>query len=206
MNVKDNELIDALINRLAIYSDTDEFNNLNNRQVKIETKLDLILESIEVLNKHEIVLEIDRLKQQRKRLKSSLTRCKRKVNLLKLLRNGKVQNSVKSVEFLNRLRVEKTLRLPPNGLACYISAHAVLRYIQRYGCNLPYLVLRDIVKVFSSLVEVELKPEFSLLELLNHNCVSAEFFRSKNKESIFVVVDNVVITTFTDDHNRFKAV
>lgn len=217
MNVKDNELIDALVNRISVQSDiykgnnqitvSDEINNVKIRQGEIETQLKTIVDDVEVLMEHEVVIELENLKQQRKRLKASLTRCQKRETTLKITHNDNVQNSVKSVEFLNRLRIEKTLGLPHNAIACYISAHAVLRYIQRYGCDLPYLVLTDIVEVLLSTVKVKLKPEFSLSELLNHNCVSADFYRSNDDiQIIFVVVNGVVITTFNDERNRFEEV
>lgn len=217
MNDNDKDLIDALVNRIAVHADTfkgnkqitvsDEINNVKTRRSELEDQLKTIGEELEVLNEHEIIKRLGVLKQQKTRLKTSLTRCKKREAMLKATHNDNVQNSVKSVEFLNRLRVEKTIGLPHNEVACYISAHAILRFIQRYGCDVPYLVLTDIVEVLESTVRVKLKAEHSITELLNHNCVHAEFYQSVDDvEVVFVVIDGVVITTFKDIRERFEEV
>lgn len=84
-----------------------------------------------------------------------------------------------------------------------ISLHAIERWRQRSGCKKgDDNVARRLFSMLDRSVPVDLKPEFRLKELLNHNFQAARYFRLY--EWVFVVVGDCLKTVHKDEFHRLS--
>jgi len=83
-----------------------------------------------------------------------------------------------------------------------ITQHAINKFRQRTGCVCDdNEVKKRILKLYEKAEEVELKPEYRVIAILNHKCEPAKYLRFA--QFIFVCIDNVLKTIHLGEAKRW---
>lgn len=92
----------------------------------------------------------------------------------------------------------------PNGaIVKRISQHAVIRFRQRTGSNLPDAQVRlRILTILANSEEVRMKRWFRLKAMMDHGLARTRYFRKGRL--VIVVADQVVVTIHNGAANRWK--
>ena len=119
------------------------------------------------------------------------------------------RNKIKSgnITWLNQL---KTIHEHPiiNAHVRAISSHAVIRTLERYMTKPNYNLLHLIPLLQSNFAEanqVWIKPQYSVMQLINHNVGNTKYYINKlfRKNIVYIVVDDVIVTVHTNECKKF---